>query len=63
MAINVDAQPVKVELEALFLMFHHLKLAATYFEATPINFDLPNTFSQPAMRAWLDGMEKLYPED
>jgi len=63
MTINVDVCPVEDEQEALFLMLHHLKLAATYFEATPTTFDIPDTFSKPAMRAWLDGMEKLYPED
>jgi hypothetical protein len=53
------------EAEALFLMFHHLRLAAELFEATPENIgetQLPETFSRPAMAAWLSAMEALYPE-
>ena len=64
MSINVDVSPVDDEEEALLLMFHHLKLAATYFEATPsvIN-DVPETFHTSAMWAWLQAMDDLYPRE
>lgn len=66
MAINVDMDPVENEQEALFLMLHHLKLAAKYFEATPVPIP-PESFahlwSWPAITAWLSAMEALYPED
>ena len=65
MSAFVEAPPVEGEAEALFLMFHHLRLAAELFEATPENVgetQLPKTFSRPAMAAWLSAMEALYPE-
>lgn len=63
MAINVDVPPVEDEQAALVLMFHHLQLAATYFEATPTEIVVPDTFSRSAITAWLGAMEALYPED
>ena len=65
MATNIDAPPVADEQEALSLMFHHLYLAAAYFEAAPSNIDKckPQTFSAPAIWAWLDAMDKLYPDE
>jgi hypothetical protein len=62
MAINIDVPPVDDEQEALALMFHHLKLAAAYFEATPNTFDIPEHFSAAPMRAWAEAMEALYTE-
>lgn len=64
MSINVGGDPVENEQEALFLMLHHLRLAALYFEATPkVISSVPDTFSQHAIRAWLAEMEALYPEE
>jgi hypothetical protein len=66
MSAFVEAPSVEGEAEALFLMFHHLRLAAEFFlEATPENIgetQLPKTFSRPAMAAWLSAMQALYPE-
>lgn len=62
MAIGIDITGVEDEQEALALMFHHLKLAAAYFEASPTTFDIPEHFSAAPMRAWADAMEALYPE-
>lgn len=62
MAINIDVPPVADEETALCLMFHHLQLAAAYFEATPATFEIPEHFSASAMRAWAGVMERLYPE-
>jgi hypothetical protein len=61
MTINIDGLPVESEQEAMTLMFHHLALAAQYFEATPLELVFPETFSAPAMKAWADGMNALYP--
>lgn len=64
--IGVDCPPVTDSAEAEFLTFYHLKMAATYFEATDLNLGerLPaDEFSFPAMRAWAASMEALYPED
>ncbi len=66
MAINVDVPPVDDEQAALTLMFHHLQLAAAYFEATPSEIlveDVPDVFSRGPIFAWLQGMEALYPEE
>lgn len=63
MPINVCVPPVEDEQEALQLMLHHLTLAASYFEATPKDISVPDSFSAPAMRAWLEAMEGLYPEE
>lgn len=64
MSIGVDAFPVENEEEARILMLHHLRLAAMYFEATPTKIEVPeDEFSRPAMNAWLDAMEGLYPDD
>lgn len=62
MAINIDGLPVENEQEAMTLMFHHLALAAQYFEATPLVFKYPETHSQSAMKAWVRAMNELYPE-
>lgn len=67
MTIGVDAPRVTDEEEALVLMLHHLRLAAMYFEATPnenLCERLPaDEFSRPAMAAWAEAMEALYPEE
>lgn len=66
MAINVAVPPVSDEQAALTLMFHHLQLAATYFEATPARIaysDVPEGFSEDAMRSWLTVMDGLYPQE
>lgn len=66
MSIGISTTPVKDEQEALFLMFHHLQLAAAYFEATPTRIaysDVPETFSEDAMREWLSVMDGLYPQE
>ena len=64
MTIRIDIPPVDDEQEALVLMFHHLKMAAAYFEATPTSIGtVPDVHSAPAIRAWLEAMEGLYPED
>jgi hypothetical protein len=60
--IGVDVPPV-TEQEAVAFMFHHLKLAAAYFEATPTEIRTPDHFSASAMRMWLEAMESLYPEE
>jgi hypothetical protein len=66
MGLTVDVPPVDDGEAALTLMFHHLQLAAAYFEATPSLIelkDIPATFSAAPIRAWLAAMEALYPED
>ena len=67
MSINIDAPSVSNEEEAMFLMIHHLKMAAMYFEATPSSISVMDVtkdeFSQPAIIKWLSEMEKLYPEE
>lgn len=65
MSIGVDAPAVANEQEGLFLMLHHLKLAAAYFETSPIPIppEMDYGFSAPAITAWLSAMEALYPED
>ncbi len=66
MSINIDAPPVDNEQAALALMFHHLQLAAAYFEATPseiTNEMVPEGHSRSAQFAWLAAMEALYPEE
>tara|TARA_Y100001963_G_scaffold13086_1_gene16352 strand:- start:417 stop:620 length:204 start_codon:yes stop_codon:yes gene_type:complete len=64
MAINVDMPAVTDERDALRLMFHHLELAASYFEATPkVISAVPNGFSAAAMTAWISAMDALYPEE
>lgn len=66
MTIGVDVPPVEHEQEALLLMFHHLKLAAAYFEATPLDIDLadlPDVHSKTAMWRWLESMDALYPQE
>ncbi len=63
MSIGVDVTPVEHEDEALVLMLHHLKLAAAYFEATPMGFSVPEHFSRDAILAWVKAMEALYPEN
>jgi hypothetical protein len=63
MSVYVSAPPVENEQEALTLMFHHLELAAAYFEETPRAISpIPDTHSRPAVCAWLAEMEALYPE-
>lgn len=64
MTIRVDAPPVEDEEAALFLMLYHLRMAAMYFEATPLvgRPSDPKEFSLPAMQAWFDEMNNLYPE-
>ena len=64
--INVCVAPVADEDEALFLMLHHLQLAAAYFEATPLEItpaDIGDHFYAPAIKAWLTVMTDLYPEE
>lgn len=66
MGINVDAPPADDAQQAEFLMLHHLRLAAMYFEATDENLcpRLPtDDFSRPAMAAWVEAMEALYPDN
>lgn len=66
MSIGVDVPGVDSEQEAEVLLFHHLALAAAYFEATnPALIDrVPgNRFDTTAVRAWVVAMEALYPED
>lgn len=66
MVVGVDAPPVSGPSEAETLLFHHLRLAAMYFEATDMNLceRLPaDEFSRPAMAAWAEAMEALYPEE
>ena len=64
MTINVDITPVDDEQEALRLMLHHLKLAAAYFEATPTTWSFDKDhFSAPAIAAWGNAMEALYPPE
>lgn len=63
MTINVDIPPVEDEQEALYLMLYHLKLAAMYFEATPLEITIPETHSQCAIRSWLASMESLYSDE
>jgi len=66
MGLTVDVPPVDDEEAALTLMFHHLQLAAAYFEATPSPIeleDIPATFSAAPIWAWLLAMGALYPED
>jgi len=60
--INVDVAGVMDESEAQILMFHHLALAASYFEAAGTNIPkkIPSDFSQVAMKAWLLEMEGIY---
>ena len=62
--IGLDAPSVSNESEAFTLMVHHLSLAAMYFEATADPLPpFPLHFSEPAMAAWAETMEKLYPTD
>lgn len=62
--INVCGVPVENEHHAEILMLHHLRLAAQYFEATPMPLKLPqDEFSSVAMAAWANAMEGLYPDD
>lgn len=66
MSIGIDAPRVENAAEAETLLFHHLRLAAMYFEATDENLTrrVPSgEFSAPAMTEWVAAMEKLYPED
>ena len=66
MTINIDISPVEHEQEAFTLMLHHLKLAASYFEATPSPIESGewlSTFSAPAILVWIQAMEGLYPKD
>jgi hypothetical protein len=63
MAIYVDAPLVKNEQEALFLMFHHLELAAAYFEAAPAAVQVADVFSHAAICPWLQEMDSLYTRD
>lgn len=67
MSIGVDAPRVENGPEALFLMLHHLRLAAMYFEATPeadlVEMLPPDDFSRPAIAAWIENMEALYPKE
>lgn len=65
MSIGVDAPRVADHAEAEFLCLYHLRMAAMYFEATDLNLceRLPaDEFSRPAMAAWVEQMEALYPE-
>lgn len=66
MTLSITPMTTENEQEALTLMLHHLELAAAYFEATPD--PLPENwpgdrFSAPAMVAWADAMDRLYPKD
>jgi hypothetical protein len=66
MAIYVDASSVKDEQEALSLMFHHLELAAAYFEAASAAVqvtDVPDVFSHAAICPWMQEMDSLYTRD
>ena len=61
--INVDVAGVKDGSEAKTLMFHHLALAASYFEAAGCAdkpAKVPDHFSRVAMKAWLLEMEAIY---
>lgn len=65
MAINIDIMSVSDEDEALTLMLHHLRLAASYFEATPDPIPTSawqDDFSAPAISKWVQEMDSLYPE-
>ena len=62
--MNIEAPPVADENEAALLMFHHLRLAAAYFEAAPKDITVDSIhFSLPAIVAWISAMEALYPDD
>ena len=64
--IHVDLPSVEDEQEALSLMIYHLKMAAGYFEASPTEIPVgavSDTFSFPAIAAWIKEMEGLYPDD
>jgi len=61
--ILLDMPSVTDEQEAEALMFYHLKMAAAYFEVTGLSHKIPEEFSSPAMKIWLDAMDALYPED
>lgn len=66
MSIGIDVPAVDSGKEAEVLLFHHLALAAAYFEATnPALIDrVPGDRSDTtAVRAWVVAMEALYPED
>lgn len=59
----LDMVPVTDEQEAEALMFYHMKLAARLFEATGLSHKIPeDEFSHPAISAWLNAMDELYPE-
>lgn len=62
MTISNVLPPVNDEAEAETLMFHHLALAAQYFEMTGASHTIPSTFSSPAMKVWIAAMEALYQE-
>lgn len=54
---------VKNSKEAEVLMIHHLRLAASFFEATDVALNLPqDDFTHSAMSAWVNAMEALYPD-
>ncbi len=64
MALHTGSIPLSDGQEAIYLMFYHLRIAALLFEATDLNPEIPTgEFSAPAMRAWLEQMEALYPEE
>lgn len=62
--ILLDMPSVSGEQEAEALMLYHLKMAATYFEATGLSIKIPeDEFSATAIQQWVLAMEALYPED
>lgn len=66
MSTGIDCPPVSGAIEAETLCIYHLKMAAAYFEATDLDLcaRLPaDEFSRPAMAAWAENMEALYPDD
>lgn len=66
MSVGVDAPRVADAQEAELLCLHHLRLAAMYFEATDLDLceRFPaDEFSRPAMAAWVENMETLYPNE
>lgn len=64
MTIGISTRlEVADEQEALFLMLHHLRLAATYFELVPevVPPDFAGeTHDALAINAWFSAMEAIY---
>jgi len=67
MATHIESVDVESEEEALVFMVHHLQIAARYFEGTPkvipVDSIRSSEFSFPAIVAWVQAMEGLYPNE